>query len=224
MKRPEPLTEVEVDDYVQMVRLYLGDLDDQTRDELTDGLPADLADLVADHGTEALADPEVYAEELRAAAGLDPRPGTSGTDHSSPRRLLEHSDALLDEAGRRVWRTVDSRAARTVASYAVDLRPMWWLVRGQVAFWAWQTATAGQNGITLLPWQRAAESFKDGYSETVDTVVWLVVMALSLRVGRMARRGLRTPPRLWLLAANSTAALSVLYFLDRLENVYYWLW
>jgi hypothetical protein len=63
-------TMVDLDRYVDEVRRGLADLDAETCDELTEGLNADLAELVEERGSGALPRPEEYAAELRASAGL----------------------------------------------------------------------------------------------------------------------------------------------------------
>lgn len=65
-------TRIDLDRYVEEVRRHLADLDAEVRDELTEGLAADLVELVEDQGQSALRRPEEYAAELRAAAGLSP--------------------------------------------------------------------------------------------------------------------------------------------------------
>ena len=118
----------EVTTFVDLVRLFLGDLDDETREELTGGLEADLVDLVEERGIDALPDPEVYADELRAAAGLAPRP------RFDPRQRWRrvwmrdvwgwvdaHRDAAL------AWADAGSR--RGVWHFLVSLRPVWWVLR-----------------------------------------------------------------------------------------------
>ena len=59
--------------FVAQVRARLGDLTEEEREELLGGLEADLAERLAEGETE-LGDPAAYAAELRAAAGLEPRP------------------------------------------------------------------------------------------------------------------------------------------------------
>jgi hypothetical protein len=197
-------TGFDVENYVEGVRASLGDLDHPTSEELTEGLTADLTDLVADRGIDALPDPEDYADELRAAAGLPPR----ATPARRTRGLAARTQAALDTVRQGVWRAVDSRATRVVASYVLELRPVWWCVRAQVAFWYWQTAVGGQNAITLTPTHNA-----------LDLVVWAVLVVLSIGAGRVARRRPALSTRLWLLAANSGAVISLPYFIDRLQSV-----
>lgn len=116
--------------------------------------------------------------------------------------------AAVDVACERAWHTVDSRATRAVASYATELRPVWWCIRAQVAFWTWQTAMGGQNAITLTPWGTAA-----------DVAVWTILMVLSIHVGRRHRDRPTASRSLGLLAVNSGALVALPYFLDRLESV-----
>jgi hypothetical protein len=117
----------EVTTFVDLVRLFLGDLDDEARDELTGGLEADLVDLVEDRGVEALPDPEVYADELRAAAGLPPRPrlGTRRPRRGWSRQGWGRVDAHRDEF--LAW--ADTGPRRGVWQFLVTLRPVWWVLR-----------------------------------------------------------------------------------------------
>lgn len=201
-------TDFEVTDYVQVVRVYLRDLRDEVRDELTDGLTADLEELIAEQDANTLPDPELYADELRAGAGLPPRVRAIQESPKQNQDVLARLDATLNAARERTWKGVDSRATRVAGSYAIKLRPVWWCVRGQIAFWTWQTAVGGQNAVTLTPLEGA-----------LDLVMWTVFMLLSIRLGRVARRHLRPGVRLWLLAVNSSALLAIPYFYDRLETV-----
>jgi hypothetical protein len=194
----------DVENYVGRVRSSLDDLDDPTRAELTEDLTANLQDLVADRGIDALPQPEHYAAELRAAAGLPSRTTTV----RRPRGLAARTEAALDTVRQSVWRTVDSRATRIVWSYVVELRPVWWLVRAQVAFWCWQSAVGGQNAITLTPTHN-----------TLDLLVWTLLVVLSIGAGRVARSHPTLTTRLWLLAANFGAVISLPYFIDRLQSV-----
>ena len=120
-------TDLEV--FATAVRRELHDLGPDVIDELTDGLEADLADSLADGGS--LGDPVLYAAELRAAAGLDPR----------GRRTRRPSD--LDAAARSAIAELRSEAAgfvakhpfvRGVVEFFVSLRPVWWVLRGLAVF------------------------------------------------------------------------------------------
>lgn len=112
--------------YVADVRAALHDLSSEEVDDLIGGLEADLAERASElpDGVDpaaAFGAPEVYAAELRAAAGLPPRPaGWAG----APRVSALH----MEEAK---WRATRDRwlAQRP---WLGDLRPVWWLVRGAI--------------------------------------------------------------------------------------------
>ena len=84
-----------VAEYARTVRAALDDLPADTLDDLTDGLEADLLDALADteagpvDAAQSLEDvttqfgpARVYADELRAAAGLAPRAEAQGLRHA----------------------------------------------------------------------------------------------------------------------------------------------
>ncbi|MDM7855597.1 HAAS signaling domain-containing protein [Cellulomonas alba] len=124
---------LDVTGYAAAVRRSLADLGREQADDLTDGLEADLADALADadharHGGDLVAQfgsPDDYAAELRAAAGLG---SAAGAHAGGPWRRL---GGLLREqrAGLRTqpwW--------PGVARLGTAARPLWWVVRGWVAF------------------------------------------------------------------------------------------
>lgn len=114
--------------FVARVRDLMGDLSDEERLELTEGLEADLADQVAERGGGALGDPEAYARELRAAAGFDPVPRRRLRTHA-PKSFTE----TLDEFRAR-WEALVSQPRIALAwTVLVALRPAWWAVRAWAA-------------------------------------------------------------------------------------------
>ncbi|RLV48897.1 hypothetical protein D9V37_09875 [Nocardioides mangrovicus] len=115
----------EVRDFVERVRHHLRDLGEEERQELTEGLEADLAELVAERGTGVLGDPADYAEELRTAAGL-------GGRRRRRRPTVGGTDGWLDAAHAR-WDAVVSAAPGGVAGLLESLRPVWWVLRAWVA-------------------------------------------------------------------------------------------
>ncbi len=130
----------DVASYVELVRLYLGDLDDEVREELSGGLEADLLDLVADRGPGALPDPEEYADELRLAAGLPPRaasptgPATGTGAQGLVASAAAQLRSLLEEARCR-WLAWAGTGPREPAwSFVTALQPVWWVTRGWVAW------------------------------------------------------------------------------------------
>lgn len=129
------VTAPEVRDFVAAVRMQLVDLDPDERAEITDGLEADLAELLAERGPGALGDPIVYAGELRAAAGLGPL----GSASAQRRGVGEAATGLLDGAHERFDALV-ARSPRDLVPLLAWLRPLWWVVRGwmaaQLALWS----------------------------------------------------------------------------------------
>src|SRR5262245_35034738 len=123
--------ESQISDYLDRVRLALADLPPDVRDELLEDLPDHLAEVLAEDAgtlTERLGEPEAYAAELRAAAGVGAAaaPAGSGRPGRSRRWLrgaAERADVGLGPAlgyGR-------------VSELLVQLRPGWWVFRGYLA-------------------------------------------------------------------------------------------
>lgn len=114
--------------FLARVRHQLADLDPEEVSEMTDGLEADLTELVAERGADALGSPVEYAEELRAAAGLAVRAATD-----APRRQVgEAVDGVFDSVRRRGEELLD-RLPRDTRPVLAWLRPLWWILRGWVA-------------------------------------------------------------------------------------------
>ena len=125
----ETLAPIEVQEFVARVRRLLADLDPEEQQELTAGLEADLGDLVAERGAEALGDPATYARELRVAAGhpaeMAGRPGG---------RSLR--DAVMDgiDSTHASWdRLLDSLPGGP-RGFLAALQPVWWVLRAAVAW------------------------------------------------------------------------------------------
>ncbi len=119
----------EVAAFVAAVRARFVDLDDDEREELLGGLEADLSDQVADRGPDALSDPDAYAAELRAAAGLAPatRLRRRSTLMAGPR-----ADATLD-ALRADWERRAASVPGDAWGLVQSVQPFWWLLRAWVA-------------------------------------------------------------------------------------------
>ncbi|GAA1951418.1 hypothetical protein GCM10009798_08370 [Nocardioides panacihumi] len=108
---------------------------------MTDGLEADLTELVAERGARALGSPVEYADELRAAAGLEVRvsgrPGRPGAPVG--RAVGEAVDGLFDSVRRRAEGLLD-RLPSDARPLLAWLRPLWWVARAwialQVAVWS----------------------------------------------------------------------------------------
>lgn len=117
----------DVQAYITAVRAWLGDLPPEDVDDLTLGMEADLAERVAESGGllgDLLGQPEAYAAELRAAAGLPPR--AAPTDVARERGGVSALGSGVRGFG-------DALLARF--PWLRDLRPVWWLARGAVLAW-----------------------------------------------------------------------------------------
>ncbi|HWM34346.1 MAG TPA: hypothetical protein VNR36_08930 [Pseudolysinimonas sp.] len=155
----------EVAAFAAAVRTALADLPPDDLDELTDGLEADLAERAADAG-EDLGDPVAYAEELRAAAGYPPRAARSHVGAALP------DLRTLPRELRRRWNALRIRNpwVASLASFAVALRPVWWVFRGVAA----HTLLASMLGVNGLAWWPVG--------------VGLVVLSVQAGRGRMRER------------------------------------
>ena len=126
---PLNLTRPDVAAFVAAVRARLADLPPEEQQELTDGLEADLTDLVAERGEGALGDPQAYARELRTAAGLDP---VMGRVPGGGQPVGERVTRLLDASHAR-WERAVSGLPGSPWEFLVSLRPAWWVLRAWVA-------------------------------------------------------------------------------------------
>jgi hypothetical protein len=118
----------EVRDFLAAVRSRLADLDPDEQSDITEGLEADLSDLVAERGGEALGDPVAYARELRTAAGLAPEMGRSRRQvdiASSVHSFLDDAHGLFD----RSVAAIPGDAAGVLSA----LQPAWWVLRAWLA-------------------------------------------------------------------------------------------
>ncbi len=129
--------------FARAVRDALADLPEEERDELTEGLEADLSEAYAEDLSNTLPDPVEYAAELRSAAGL-------------PQRQASRSGLFAEvvRAGRNTARDVlvavrGNAAAASLLDFLAALRPFWWVVRAWVAAWCVSTAFGYSNGFVL---------------------------------------------------------------------------
>jgi hypothetical protein len=138
----------DVANYAERVRAALGDLPPATRDELLEDLPEHLAEVAAE-GEGSLVDrlgpPEVYAAELRAAAGAPLRPR---------RNMDDRVDEVMRDVRARL-RAVDVGVGPAIGYPAASdflrlLRPAWWVLRGYIVAMAIAYAGNGES-IGLLP-------------------------------------------------------------------------
>lgn len=190
--------------FLAAVRRELGDLDPDEVAEMTDGLEADLGDLVAERGPSALGDPKAYARELRTAAGIGE---TTGTPRER-RQIRASTTAFLDAC--HGW--FDQQVARIPGDPqpVMDwLRPAWWIVRAWVAVVLVGLFVGSPDGA-LVP--------------SVGGLGWLVLavavaMSIAIGVGRFwpgGPRGLFA--RLFLLALNAFAIAVTPFAVDWANN------
>ncbi|EON23250.1 MULTISPECIES: hypothetical protein [Nocardioides] len=196
----------EVDAFVAAVRARFSDLGADEREDLLDGLEADMADLVAERGPEALGDPDAYAAELRAAAGLAPAgPGRRQWSTTSP-------TAVLDAASTHWSRLLDKMPA-DIGSAVRAARPAWWVFRAWLAV-MWFNYTfarwAARPDVAWLP--------------TPSWGLGLLILAVASIVSIQIGRGKIWPGTSGLLARVVLLVLNVFALLitfDTLQRVEY---
>lgn len=211
----------DVAQYAAAVRRHLGDLPPEQVDDLTDDLELDLQDALDDerrvgHGrtlADLLGTPQDYATELRAAAGL----ATAPPQGRSVRRAVARPVHAVRALGVRTLAALRRRAWwPPVESFAVALRPVWWLVRAWVVFML-LAGVANLDSGYFTPW----------IPRSLSTVVLLgVCVVVSVQWGR--GQWLRAPRLRWLVVGvNVVAAVallptvsSVYTELDRHQQIY----
>jgi hypothetical protein len=203
----------EVAEYLRDVRAELDDLPADERDELLEGLEADLTELRAEEGgslTDRLGTPQAYAAELRSAAGLPPHEATP-----TPTVL----DRLRTAVGPlKNW----AEAAPGLAALRrllPELRPGWWVLRGYLVAWL-VCMMLGSGGVSG-PFPRFGDSVLVGLLLAVGAI------ALSVWVGRRTGRR-RWVSRAVLLTNLVVAFMTLVALLDiqeryaQQEATYYW--
>jgi hypothetical protein len=202
----------EIAAFATAVRAQLADLSPDEIDDLTDGLEADLAESVADRPNENFGDPSVYAAELRAAAGHQPRAAHShigGTGilpdlRSIPRILRARWRALLER------RPILAGAVAMLAT----LRPVWWVLRGAVlAILLLSPVVGGSYGAPMNGWMWLAVLAGVVVSVQVGRGIWLR--------GRSAKRAVIAANAVVIIAAPLLAA-TILGAVNNMYNAYYW--
>ncbi|MGN0066004.1 MAG: hypothetical protein ACI379_17345 [Nocardioides sp.] len=202
----------EVEAFVASVRDAFSDLDPEEREELLGGLEADVSELVADHGPQALGDPAVYARELRSAAGL-PEPGRTRRGVSGAVPVAATVEAWLDRARGLALHALDL-LPWGMADVVRVLRPVWWLVRAWALVALVNIWWRGSTGPEFLPTG----------SVGLGVLILVVAGVLSVMVGtrRMwpARNALAA--RLVLLAVNALAlVVAPALALDAYDRTYW---
>ncbi|WP_433390072.1 HAAS signaling domain-containing protein [Micromonospora sp. KLBMP9576] len=145
------VTEQEIADYAARVRAALADLPPAHRDELTEDLPEHLAEVAAEAGgtlVERLGEPEAYAAELRAAAGVGTADG--GRRRLGHRRVGVAVDRLRARAHRWDVQLGPPLGYASASEFLRLLRPAWWVLRGYLAAMLVTVVTTGE-AFGVLP-------------------------------------------------------------------------
>ena len=217
----DPHTDRTVARFVDRVRALLDDLDDEVRADLVEGLEADLHDLVAEHGLEALPEPEQYADELRVAAGLPARRRTAVLRDRVRRRQerpalppAERFDAFCDRWRDRFLSRVGRPRVAPAWGVVQALRPAWWVLRGYLLVQAADVLTGGWESLDLVPqlgvWM-------------LGPLLTLVAIVLSTEIGRGrlwpgTGGPVRVHARAALLALNVGALVAVVPVVDAADR------
>lgn len=204
MSEQTTTTRPDVEAFVARVRARLADLGEDDREELLDGLEADLSEQLADGSTD-LGDPWLYAAELRAAAGLPEPRRSRPVGQLLPRRAdLERA---LDRS-REVWSDLLGRFPSQVGEVLSALRPAWWVARAWVAVSLLDQWAGPWERVSLMP-TLAVPGL--GLAVLVVAIVVSTLIGLGrLWPGSGPDRPLTT--RLLLLAANLAALVLPLGF------------
>ena len=148
MNAPATALRPDVAEFLTRVREHLADLSGDERDELLEGLDADLSEQLAEGG--ALPDPTAYAAELRAAAGLPA--GKPARLRTARRSLGAHLVSAPDDL-RRGWLalTAHNDATRSAWAFLQAIQPAWWVLRAWVAVSLVDSSTGPFEQLTVLP-------------------------------------------------------------------------
>lgn len=201
--QPDPLLEA----YVLRVGTALGDVEPTERHALLADLRIHLEEVAHDDVRrldDIVGPPEVYAEELRAAAGLAapaPAPVVPPTPPGPPVTAWPWLRERLARAARSVatgWRDV-AAAAREAHRDG----PAWWLLRGFLAVHALAAITPGEQGSVLLPKVLGQRSW--------GLAAAFVCAVVSVRVGRDPDR---VPVRVVRLANVAIVVVGVIALLQ----------
>jgi hypothetical protein len=210
---PTTAVHPEVAGFLDAVRRELLDLDEEQREELLDGLEADLSEQRA--AGDPLPDPTAYAAELRAAAGLA-APRTRRLRRRA-RSVAEVLDGVRGEWARWTARSEATRAAWTLAE---AVRPAWWVLRAWVAVTLVDQIAGPWEYVTLWPTLGVPLL---GPALLLAAVVVSVLIGLGrLWPGSGPERS--TTARVVLVALNVVAVLAPLTFTlhgGRSDTVYY---
>jgi hypothetical protein len=194
-------TTIEIEQYYEQIRAALSGMPAEVRDDLLEDLPDHLAEVLAEgEGSlrDRLGEPEAYAAELRAAAGVEV------TSTPAPRRLHAAATWVAD-----VLHRFDVRAGRLVGyPRLLDLlramRPGWWVLRG------WIVAQFISGARDRSSWHGFVPSI--GGSSLIGFCCMLALIAASVWLGQRSLRFADWPRRL-MVAASAVIAIWAVFVL-----------
>ncbi len=203
-------TTLEIEQYYEQVRAALSGMPAEVRDDLLEDLPDHFAEVLAEgEGSlrDRLGEPEAYAAELRAAAGVE----VSATP--TPRRLHAAAEWLANALHR-----FDLRAGRLVGyPRLVDLlramRPGWWVLRG------WIVAQFISGARDHSNWHGFVPSI--GGSSLIGLLCALALIAASVWLGQRSLRFAEWPRRLMVAASAVIAIWAVFVLADNIGGPSY---
>lgn len=153
-------------DFAEKVREQLSDLPADELDDILDGLVADLTEQAFDAGDElTLGDPAAYARELRDAAGLPERQDAKRDWLRGTRDAVVNGARMIPSAIRR------NPLGAAVLDFFVDLRPVWWIIRG-AAFAAFLHLITIPNQVIPAPYEWSASYFWVNAGAILLSIQW----------------------------------------------------
>lgn len=197
-------TTIEIEQYYERVQAALAGIEPEIRDDLLDDLPDHLAEVQAEIVAEGagslrerLGEPEAYADELRAAAGIEAAE-TPPAVRDVQARVAERVRRLLEVAGR-----LDRQTGRLVGYPKLSdllraVRPGWWVLRG------WIVAQFVSGAHDRGSWQGFIPRL--GGNSLIGLIATLALIAASVWVGRQSLR-FQTVARCLVIAASVVIAL-----------------
>jgi hypothetical protein len=200
---------LDVATYVDRVKVCFGDLPAEDREELVDGLEADLTERLMESSPgqspeEVFGPPLAYADELRAAAGYPSTATVRTRTGSRIRSAIGRGRDRLEEV-----RTTSR--GESVEQFLETLRPVWWVLRAWVAL----EAVDFVFGSYPHQWMISAHGYTNG----------LLLLGLASFVSVQIGRGAWWPgnqrtawSRRLLFVINTTAAVALVFVVGNLDR------